>query len=188
MLATLAVGRASAAVLPPGFQESVVFSGLTEPTSIAFSAYGRVFAAERGGQIKVFDSLTDPTPTLYADLRTNVHAYDDRGTSGHGAAPELPDESRLYVSYSHDAVIGGTAPRWGTPGANSDPCPTPPGPSLDGCVISGRLSRSHAVGRRRWPVLLGLGPRRLARAYWRLGEASGTTAADASATTARARI
>ena len=27
------------------------------------------------------------------------------------------------------------------PDADSDPCPTPPGPTLDGCVISGRLSK-----------------------------------------------
>ena len=32
-------------------------------------------------------------------------------------------------------------PRWGTPGATSDTCPTPPGATTDGCVVSGRLSR-----------------------------------------------
>ena len=37
---------------------------------------------------------------------------------------------------------GGTAPRWGAAGtARSDPCPTPPGPTDDGCVVQGRLSR-----------------------------------------------
>ena len=38
------------------------------------------------------------------------------------------------------------APRWGTPGVYSDPCPTPPGATADGCVVSGRLSRLQASG------------------------------------------
>ena len=29
---------------------------------------------------------------------------------------------------------------------SSDPCPTPPGPTTDGCVVSGRLSRLQANG------------------------------------------
>ena len=86
----------------------------------------------------------------------------------------------VYVSYSHDAVIGGTAPRWGTPGANSDPCPTPPGPSLDGCVISGRLSRLTQSGGGGGPSYSASVLADSPLAYWRLGEASGTTAADAS--------
>ncbi|MGH9428771.1 MAG: hypothetical protein ACRD2L_20990, partial [Terriglobia bacterium] len=44
---------ASAQTLPAGFQESVVFSGLTEPTAIDFASDGRVFVAERSGLIKV---------------------------------------------------------------------------------------------------------------------------------------
>ena len=52
-----------AAVLPPGFQETVVFSGLTNPTAVRFAADGRVFVAEKQGTIKVFDSLSDPYPT-----------------------------------------------------------------------------------------------------------------------------
>jgi len=67
----LLVGRATAATLPPGFQESVVLSGLTTPTAMRFSPDGRVFVAEQGGLVKVFDSLSDPTPSIYADLRTN---------------------------------------------------------------------------------------------------------------------
>jgi glucose/arabinose dehydrogenase len=50
------------------------------------------------------------------------------------------------VLYTHDAKIGGVAPRWGTKGVSSDPCPTPPGATKDGCVVSGRLSRLTASG------------------------------------------
>ena len=50
---------AEAATLPAGFSESVVFSGLTNPTAVRFAPDGRVFVAEKSGVIKVFDSLTD---------------------------------------------------------------------------------------------------------------------------------
>ena len=52
----------------------------------------------------------------------------------------------MYVLYAYDAAIGGTAPRWGTAGATSDGCPSPPGATADGCVVSGRLSRLTALG------------------------------------------
>src|SRR3954447_13040167 len=52
----LARSTAQAAALPSGFQEQIVFSGLTAPTSIQFAADGRVFIAQKNGVIKVYDS------------------------------------------------------------------------------------------------------------------------------------
>ena len=52
-------GAAHPAVLPSGFQETVVLSGLTNPTVVRFSPDGRVFVAEKSGLIKVFDNLSD---------------------------------------------------------------------------------------------------------------------------------
>ena len=102
--------------------------------------------AEKSGLIKVFDNLSDPTPTLFADLSTNVHNFWDRGMLGFALDPGFPANPYVYVLYAHDAAIGGIAPRWGTPGVLSDPCPTPPGATADGCVVSGRLSRLQAAG------------------------------------------
>ncbi len=99
--------------LLPGFQETVAFSGLTHPTSVRFSPDGRVFVAEKSGLIKVFDTLSDTSATVVADLRTKVHDYWDRGLLGFQLDPEFPAKPFLYVSYSHDAAIGATAPRWG---------------------------------------------------------------------------
>jgi hypothetical protein len=62
------VEAAPGATLPSGFQELTAFSGLTNPTVVRFASDGRVFVAEKSGLIKVFDSLSDPTPTLFADL------------------------------------------------------------------------------------------------------------------------
>jgi glucose/arabinose dehydrogenase/PKD repeat protein len=145
LLALLSPLKANAvATLPSGFQESVVFSGLSNPTTVQFSKDGRVFVAEKSGLIKVFDNLSDTTPTTFADLRTNVHNFWDRGMLGMVLDPNFPTNPYVYVLYTHDAAIGGTAPRWGQPGVTSDGCPTPPGATQDGCVVSGRLSRLTA--------------------------------------------
>ena len=59
----------AAAIVPSGFSDTVAISGLTLPTDVAFAADGRVFVAEKSGLVKVFDSLGDTTPTVFADLR-----------------------------------------------------------------------------------------------------------------------
>jgi glucose/arabinose dehydrogenase/PKD repeat protein len=137
---------AQAAPTQPDFTEDVVFSGLVSPTDVAFAADGRVFVAEKSGLIKLFDNLNDTTATTVGDLRTNVHNFWDRGLLGMVLDPQFPVRPYVYVLYTHDAAIGGTAPRWGTPGATSDSCPTPPGATADGCVVSGRLSRLELTG------------------------------------------
>jgi glucose/arabinose dehydrogenase len=145
LLALLCTVKANAAAtLPAGFQESVAIGGLNGPTNVEFSKDGRVFVAEKSGLIKVFDNLSDTTPTTFADLRTNVHNFWDRGLLGLAIDPNFPTNPYVYVLYTHDAPIGGTAPKWGTAGADSDTCPTPPGATGDGCVVSGRLSRLQA--------------------------------------------
>jgi glucose/arabinose dehydrogenase/PKD repeat protein len=149
-LAALVVGTApaaGAATLPAGFQEEIAFSGLTNPTVVRFASDGRVFVAEKGGRIKVFDSLSDTTPAVFADLSTNVHNFWDRGLLGMTLAPNFPSDPYVYVLYTYDHELGSSAPapRWGT-GTYSDGCPTPPGATADGCVVSGRLSRLQAGG------------------------------------------
>jgi glucose/arabinose dehydrogenase len=147
LLQTPGTGHAqTASVLPPGFQERVVFSGLDHPIAVRFAPDGRVFVGEKSGLIKVFDGLDDTTPTVFADLRTNVHNFWDRGLLGLALAPDFATNPWVYVLYTYDAAIGGAAPRWGAAGGTSDGCPTPPGATADGCVVSGRLSRLQAAG------------------------------------------
>lgn len=86
----LATPTAAQAAPIPGFSESTVFSGLTNPTVVRFASDGRVFVAEKRGVIKVFDSLTDPTPTVFADLNVNVYNFWDRGLLGMALAPNFP--------------------------------------------------------------------------------------------------
>lgn len=137
---------ARAANLPPGFSESVVLSGLTQPTMVRFARDGRVFVAEKRGVIKVFDGLGDSTPETFADLRTEVYNFWDRGLLSIALHPDFPVTPYVYALYTRDAEPGGEAPRWGSPSVDSDPCPTPPGPTADGCLATGRLTRLTASG------------------------------------------
>src|SRR5262249_47004239 len=140
-----------AAALPPSFDVATVLSGLALPTAVRFTTDGRVFVAEKGGRIKVYDSLDDPTPTVFDGLLTNVQNYWDRGLLGMALDPALAAGSNtgyLYVLYSYDHMLGSNtpAPQWG------DQCPSPtsnppgPGSTKDGCVISGRVSRFSVNG------------------------------------------
>jgi glucose/arabinose dehydrogenase len=138
--------RTGSAGLLPGFQDTVAFSGLSQPTAVRFSPDGRVFVSEKSGLVKMFDGLGDTTPTTVADLRAKVHNFWDRGLLGFALDPDFPAKPFLYVLYTYDAAIGGTAPRWGNATDLGDACPTPPGATTDGCVVSGRLSRLQLTG------------------------------------------
>ena len=135
-------------VLPAGFQEQTVFSGLTQPTNIQFAPNGKIFVAQKTGIILEYDSLTDTTPVTFADLSQEVMDYWDRGLLSMAIDPGLTTgRPYIYVLYSFDAPIGGNAPTWGGTSLQ-DSCPTPPGanPPNTGCVISGRLSRLTVSG------------------------------------------
>src|SRR5262249_4721187 len=115
-------------------------SGLTNPTVMQFAPDGRIFVGQKNGVIKVFSSLTDTNPVTFADLSGEVDDYWDRGLLGLALDPNFPAQPYVYVLYTYDAPIGGTAPTW------NDACPNPPGPTTDGCVVSARVSKLTASG------------------------------------------
>jgi glucose/arabinose dehydrogenase len=137
---------AQAGTVPSGFQDTVAFSGLTNPTTFNFAPDGRVFVGEKSGLIKVFDGPGDNSATTVADLRTDTDNFWDRGLLGMTLDPQFPTRPYLYVLYTRDALPGGNSPKWGSAGVDSDPCPTPPGATTDGCVATGRLARLTISG------------------------------------------
>jgi glucose/arabinose dehydrogenase len=134
----------AAAGVPSGFAEQVTQSGLLEPTAFDFAPDGRLFVAEKRGIIKTFDSVSDRTPTVFADLRTEVHNTRDRGLLGIEVDPRWPARPYVYVHYVYDAPVGGTAPTYGTPGGDGDACPTVVGFPL--CPAQVRVSRLTSSG------------------------------------------
>jgi glucose/arabinose dehydrogenase/PKD repeat protein len=137
-----ALPAASSAIVPAGFQETTAWTGLVAPTAVEFAPDGRVFVAEKRGRVLEYDSLADPTPTVFADLSVAVHDFWDRGLLGLALDPDFTNgRPYVYVLYTYNKdPSSATFPRWG------DDCPTPPGATADGCVVSGRLSRLAAGG------------------------------------------
>ena len=70
--------------------------------------------------------LTDTNPVTFADLSGEVDDYWDRGLLGLALPRTSPQTLRLRA-LRHDAPIQRHRPAW------SDSCPTPPGPTTDGC-------------------------------------------------------
>jgi glucose/arabinose dehydrogenase len=126
---------AQAAPAPAGFAQQVVLSGLTRPTKLVFSPDGRIFVAQKNGIIKVFDSFSDPTPTVFADLRPQVYDLEDMGLIGLALPPNFPTDPYVYVSYSYDGVINGP------PSTYQDACAV-----IGNCLSSSRVSRLKASG------------------------------------------
>jgi glucose/arabinose dehydrogenase len=143
---SILAGPIDVPALPPGFQEVIAFQGLTDPTAVRFSPDGRVFVAEKSGLVKVFDSLGDVTPTILADLRSNVHSFWDRGLLGLAVHPDFPGTPYIYVLYTYDydpLDPAHPAPRYGDtcPDRNAAGDIIGPGAMADGCVVNARLSR-----------------------------------------------
>jgi glucose/arabinose dehydrogenase len=118
--------------VPPDFTDTIAFRDLDLPTSVRFAPDGRVFITEKKGVIKVYADLYADAPMLTIDLQTQVNSYWDHGLSGLALDPRFPAVPDIYITYTHDAPVGGTAPVWHDQCANNLP---------PGCPTSGRLSR-----------------------------------------------
>jgi glucose/arabinose dehydrogenase len=149
--ALLLAASAAAISLPPGFQARTLplpqatsptyADGLQKPTTIDFTADGKLFVAERNGRVMEFDSTEDPTPTLVLSILDKVMAKGDRGLLGMKLDPEYPTKPFLYLSYTYDAPIGGdykaSTHTHLTDGA--DDCVETK--ETADCLVSGRLAR-----------------------------------------------
>jgi glucose/arabinose dehydrogenase/chitodextrinase len=143
--ALLVPAAAGAVILPAGFQQSTVITGLNTPMDVEVASNGQVLVAEKSGQIKSFSSLSDPTPTVVADLRTQVHNFSARGLMSLAVDPNFPAQPYVYVYYTLDARIGGTPPLYGT-GSLNDTCAGATGGLDENCIAGGRISRLRIDG------------------------------------------
>ena len=82
-------------------------------------------------------------PRVVADLRTQVHSFNERGLLSLAVDPAFPKRPYVYVGYTYDAPLGGVAPTWGRAGKDSDQCfKGKPDPAFEiGCPVSSRVSR-----------------------------------------------
>jgi glucose/arabinose dehydrogenase len=90
-------GSAAAAVLPPGFTESLVAGGLTNPTAMEFAPDGRLFVCLQAGQVRVIKDgalLPDPFLTL------TVNSDGERGLLGIAFDPAFSSNHYVYLYYT----------------------------------------------------------------------------------------
>jgi glucose/arabinose dehydrogenase len=113
-LLALAISPAQgAATLPPGFTESQVVSGLTNPMDMEFAPDGRLFVAEQAG--KVLIAKPDGTLATFLDISEKVDSNGDRGLQ---ALAFFSTNNFVYLHYTmkatattptHDRIVRVTA-------------------------------------------------------------------------------
>ncbi|CAB4738602.1 unannotated protein [freshwater metagenome] len=151
-----APARAAEPGLPDRFRDETVIGGLTEPTAVDFAPDGTAFVAQKSGAISTYDrqadgTWADPSPGEFANLRSAVHNYYDRGLLGLAVDPTFPERPYVYVVYTwdRDPRDPGRVPGWGEPDGFYDECAEPAGSGPDGmspgCVVQARVSRLTAT-------------------------------------------
>src|SRR5207249_11505602 len=96
-LLVLTSGVARAALLPPGFSESVVAGEIPNPTAMDFAPDGRLFVCQQDGRLRVIKSdvlLTTPF------LSVTVDPGGERGLLGVAFDPSFANNQWVYVYYT----------------------------------------------------------------------------------------
>src|SRR6266511_4234374 len=103
------VSQASAATLPPGFEERTLASGLTAPTAVAWAPDGTMFVAEKAGRVRAVspDGVTQATPLI--DISNHVNSWSDRGLIGIGVDAQFSSNRYLYLAYTYESSPGNVA-------------------------------------------------------------------------------
>src|SRR5687767_3266616 len=96
MMVAFATG-AQAATLPAGFTESLIASGLNNPTAMQFAPDGRLFVCEQGGRLRVIKNgslLSTPFLTV------TVSSSGERGLLGVAFDPDFAVNQFVYIYYT----------------------------------------------------------------------------------------
>jgi glucose/arabinose dehydrogenase len=88
---------ASAITVPPGFTDSLVASGLNNPTAMALAPDGRIFVCEQGGTLRIIkNGVLLATPFL----TVTVDSSGERGLLGVAFDPNFISNQLVYVYYT----------------------------------------------------------------------------------------
>jgi glucose/arabinose dehydrogenase len=89
--------RVTPANLLPGFAETTIATGLTQPTAMEFAPDGRLFVTEKTGTIRIVqNNALLPTPFL----TLNVNSASERGIQSIEFDPNFASNGFVYVYYS----------------------------------------------------------------------------------------
>lgn len=92
-----AARRLQATTLPSGFSESVVASGLSSPSAMAFAPDGRLFVCQQGGSLRVIKNQVLLAPPF---LNVTTDASGERGLLGIAFDPNFANNHWVYIYYT----------------------------------------------------------------------------------------
>lgn len=96
-MALTAIDFADAQILPAGFSQVQIVSGLANPTAMAFAPDGRLFVAQQNGALRIIKNgqlLAQPFVSL------NVNASGERGLLGIAFDPAFTTNHHIYLYYT----------------------------------------------------------------------------------------
>jgi len=97
MLGWSSVRVANAATVPPGFTDTLVAAGLSNPTAMALAPDGRIFVCQQGGALRVIkNGVLLPTPFL----TVTVDPSGERGLLGVAFDPNFVSNQLVYIYYT----------------------------------------------------------------------------------------
>src|SRR5256885_14744254 len=91
----------NAATLPAGFTDTLVASGLSNPTAMEFAPDGRLFVCQQAGQLRIIKNgvlLSTPFLSLAVD------SSGERGLLGIAFDPNFSINNFVYVYYTNSAA------------------------------------------------------------------------------------
>src|SRR5919202_4013617 len=97
LLVALAQTETFGATVPSGFTDTIVASGLSNPTAMAFAPDGRIFVCQQGGQLRVIKNgqlLSTPFLTVTVD------SAGERGLLGIAFDPNFTSNQFIYIYYT----------------------------------------------------------------------------------------
>jgi glucose/arabinose dehydrogenase len=96
-LLVLTASAASAATLPPGFTESVIASGISNPTAMDFAPDGRLFVCQQNGQLRI---IKNDTLLAAPFLTVTTDPTGERGLLGVAFDPDFANNHMVYIYYT----------------------------------------------------------------------------------------
>jgi glucose/arabinose dehydrogenase len=102
LLAFMVSSAHGVVVLPSGFNQSPVASGLTGPTDMEFAPDGRLFIAEEAGKVRIVKP--DGTLATFLDISTKVDITGERGLLGVAFDPNFATNHFVYLHYTREAT------------------------------------------------------------------------------------
>ncbi len=91
--------------VPPGFTVEVVVEGLANPTAVVPGPGGKLFIAEKGGRVWVFENGARLSK-LFIDLSAEVNDAGDRGLLGLAIDPNFEENGWVYLAFTVDPIPG----------------------------------------------------------------------------------